>query len=104
MWDELFGKQRGYPTQAQIDAQRATYTQRARFAQGQALGGLGGLRPYLNQPLNQWECTEVMQLKEKIKELEAKLQEPESKKLERIREHNKKLLERVAYYEKLKED
>ena len=47
---------------------------------------------------------EVVSLKEKIKELEAKLQEPESKKLDRIREHNRKLLERVAYYEKLKED
>lgn len=101
MGDELFGNQRGYQTQAQIEAEAA---QHAAFRQQQALGGLGGLRPSLNQPLNQRELTEVIQLKEKIKELEAKLQEPESKKLERIREHNKKLLERVTYYEKLKED
>lgn len=95
MWNDMFGKQ----TRSQWEAQqRAAFNQQAALSQQSPLG---------QAAIGRWQSSslaEVVQLKEEIKKLEAKLQEPESKKLERIREHNKKLLERVTYYEKLKED
>jgi len=69
MFDELFGKSRGYVDQEDLA--------RMGRAQQAAMGSLYP-RPFGNVEVKR---------------------EPESKELKRVKAHNKKLLERLSYYE-----
>lgn len=107
MFDGLLGKRAKPPTPEELRQMQFLSQQRI-----DALGGIGAQQQFMSMAnvsqssqlqevveLLARTNTKIKQLRKEIRELKTKLKEADPKEVNRVRAHNKKLLERLTYYE-----